>query len=59
MSKQGEHCLQRAAEYELLARAATDEPDKEKYLELARRWTELGRQAYKLEREAGDEPAGD
>jgi hypothetical protein len=55
MSKQAQHCLQRAAEFERLARAASDHSIKEVYIELARRWLELAKQkqAQVRERSAG------
>jgi hypothetical protein len=46
MIKQAQHCLQRSAEFELLARGASDQSAKEVYIELARRWLELAKQAH-------------
>ena len=47
-----EHYRAKAAETEALARAATDEAEREMYLEAARSWTDLVRLVEELQRQS-------
>ena len=48
-SSQAEHCILRAAEYELIAQNTSDQSVKQTNFELSRRWREFARQAYKFD----------